>query len=71
MGRNERTGEGEKYPEVSSVRGRKYWYSLEDKIPGLILMQMINNDRFLIFENNKKVYVDHLFEYLINDNDSD
>lgn len=67
-GEKQRTSENILWTEVSSVKSRKYWYGLNMEKPGSILMQMVNNDRFLIFLNEDYVCVDHnLFEYLITD----
>ncbi|MCD6163301.1 MAG: hypothetical protein J7K40_12950, partial [candidate division Zixibacteria bacterium] len=61
---------GLKWPNVPSVKNRKYWWFLGKRKPYPILMQMVNNDRFLIFQNEKRVYVDHnLFELNINKKD--
>ena len=66
-GEQQRTKDKILWPKVSSVKSRKYWWSLGDKAPYPILMQMVNNDRFVIFFNIKKAYVDHnLFELDIN-----
>lgn len=56
------------WTEVPSVQGRKDWYRLDDKMPGPILLQMINNNRFNSFYNKTRVFVDHnLFEFLLQD----
>ncbi len=62
-GEKQKTKEGARWPDVPSVRGRKHWWDLGDRTLYPILMQMVNNDRFLFFLNESKVYVDHnLFE---------
>jgi len=62
-GEKQKTKEGARWPDVPSVRGRKHWWALGDRTLYPILMQMVNNDRFLFFLNESKVYVDHrLFE---------
>jgi hypothetical protein len=62
-GEKQKTKEGKNWAQVSSVKDRKQWWSLGDKKPYDILMQMVNNDRFLVFLNSDRVYVDHnLFE---------
>lgn len=69
-GEKQKTKEGIRWTDVSSVRNRRYWYGLNYGNPGTILMQMITNDRFLIYLNEKKVCVDHnLFEFLLKDKD--
>ena len=70
-GEKQRTNRNIFWTDVPSVSGRKYWYSLNYSSPGLILMPMINNDRFLVYLNQDLVYVDHnLFEFQVSDNDS-
>jgi len=55
--------DGMAWPIVPSVKSRKYWWNLGCREPYLLLMQMVNNDRFLIFTNCEKAHVDHnLFE---------
>jgi type I restriction enzyme M protein len=67
-GEKQRTTENVLWKEVQSVASRKHWYGLSMEAPGSLLMQMVNNDRFLIFQNNHGIYVDHnLFEYIISD----
>lgn len=67
-GEKQRTEENKPWVEVSSVEARKYWYGLSEKEPGNILLQMINNDRFIAYLNKSRVQVDHnLFEFLIED----
>jgi type I restriction-modification system DNA methylase subunit len=62
-GEQKKTKEGVNWPQVPSVKGRKDWWSLGDRQPGSILMQMVNDDRFLVFLNESYTYVDHnLFE---------
>jgi len=68
-GEKRRTKEGILWKDVPSVKGRTSWYGIEEKFPASILLQMINNDRFIAFDNNVRVQVDHnLFEWMINDN---
>jgi len=67
-GAKQRTKQNVKWTDVPSVKGRKYWWTIKEKAPGPILLQMINNDRFVAFINKTRVHVDHnLFEYLIED----
>lgn len=64
-GESRKTTDGINWPNVPSVSGREFWWKLPDRQPHPILMQMVNNDRYLIFLNKNKVYVDHnLFEFL-------
>jgi type I restriction-modification system DNA methylase subunit len=65
-GEQKRTKDGVLWPKVPSVKGRKYWWSLGDRQSGSILMQMVNDDRFLVFLNEGFTYVDHnLFEFSV------
>ncbi|MBU2505834.1 MAG: SAM-dependent methyltransferase [Bacteroidetes bacterium] len=67
-GEKQKTKDNRKWTDVPSVRGRKYWWAIKEKKPGYILLQMINNDRFIAFLNEGGVHVDHnLFEFLINE----
>jgi len=67
-GETQRTKSNHFWTEVPSVKGRKYWWWLPDNKPGKILFQMINNERFLVYNNESNVKVDHnLFEYLLED----
>ena len=67
-GEKQRTGENMAWTEVPSVSGRKLWYGINYSNPGPLLMQMVNNDRFVIYHNPHSIYVDHnLFEYQIKD----
>jgi hypothetical protein len=62
-GERQKTKDGGKWHEVPSVQSRTYWWALGKREHYPILMQMINNDRFIIFLNGKGVSVDHnLFE---------
>jgi len=62
-GEKQRTSGGVKWPDVPSVSGRKFWYSLGERTGCPILFQMINNDRFVVFYNQNMVFADHnLFE---------
>lgn len=66
-GEKQRTKNNMKWTDVPSVQGRKYWYALPERVPGFILFQMINNDRFVSYLNSHQVQVDHnLFEFLLN-----
>ncbi len=67
-GEKQKTEDGKSWKEVPSVQGRKYWWMIDEKEPGYILLQMINNDRFVAFLNKSNVYVDHnLFEFFVQD----
>ena len=67
-GEKQRTKQDVKWTDVPSVQGRKYWWGIKEKEPGAILLQMINNDRFVAFINKTKVHVYHnLFEFLVED----
>jgi|GEM_PF-302637 len=67
-GESQRTSDGRLWPEVPSVQGRRIWWLMPDKRPGPILMPMINDRRFVIFDNEQGVFVDHnLFEFLVSD----
>ena len=67
-GEKQKTKKNKKWTDVPSVQGRKYWWMIIEKKPGPILLQMINNDRFVAFINKTRVHVDHnLFEFLIED----
>ncbi len=69
-GEKQRTKENKPWTNVPSVKGRKYWWWLPDNKPGKILFQMINNERFLVYNNNSNVKVDHnLFEYLLEEDE--
>lgn len=70
-GAKQETPQGRPWPEVPSVRGRKAWWLLPERKPGRILMPMMNDQRFAIFQNSE-AYVDHnLFEFLIAEKDGD
>jgi type I restriction enzyme M protein len=65
-GEKQRDENNSLWTDAPSVQGRKNWYSLGEKEGGPILLQMINNTRFISFHNKTKVQVDHnLFELLL------
>ena len=67
-GEKQRTKENISWTVVPSVQGRVHWYGILEKEPARILLQMINNDRFVAFDNESRVQVDHnLFEWMIED----
>lgn len=62
-GAKQQTKAGTKWPDVSTVAQREFWYDLGKREPGPILLQMITGDRFFAIDNADGVYVDHnLFE---------
>lgn len=66
-GEGQRTPTGQPWPQVPSVQGRKAWWLLPYRTPGRILMPMVNDRRFAIFQN-ADTWVDHnLFEFLVPD----
>ena len=66
-GERQRTNQGQPWPEVPSVKGRKAWWLLPYKEPGRILMPMTSGQRFAVFEN-KGAMADHrLFELLVSE----
>ena len=70
-GEKQKTPQGVPWNKVPSVSGRRAWWLLGDKVPGAILMQMTNNDRFVVFLNSYSVYVDHrLFEFMVHSKDA-
>lgn len=67
-GETQRTKDNKPWPEVPSVKGRTKWWWLPNYKPGKVLFQMINNERFLVYDNHCNVRVDHnLFEFMIED----
>lgn len=67
-GEKQKTEDGISWPETPSVRSRKHWWMIDEKEPGYILLQMINNDRYVSYLNKDRVQVDHnLFEFLVED----
>lgn len=69
-GETQRTTNNVKWTDVPSVSGRVNWYQINEKEPGTILLQMINNDRFVAFINDEQVQVDHnLFEVISDNNE--
>lgn len=67
-GEKQKNKYGTSWPQVTSVKSRKFWYGLPTKKPARILLQMITNERFASFFNKPEVLVDHnLFEYTLKD----
>jgi hypothetical protein len=60
-GENQVNAQGQKWPNVVSVVGRKLWYSLGKRGPGSILLFMNSGDSHRVLFNPDKVYVDHNF----------
>jgi len=70
-GEKQKTKQGVPWPKVPTVSGRKYWYGIEERKPGKLLLQMINFDRFLSLSNQASVQVDHnLFELITKNNNT-
>lgn len=62
-GEKQKTPQGVSWPSVSSVKSRKDWWSLGERTPFPLFMQMVNNDRFVTFFNTGNTLADHnLFE---------
>ncbi len=56
-------GERQGYHERPTLRGRRCWWDLGNRNPGLYLWPMIHNNRLAVFLNSSGVQVDHnLFE---------
>mgnify|MGYP000141377147 CR=1 FL=1 len=55
---------GIKLKEIKSVKGRKFWYSIEEKAPAPIIFWKIVGERFGVFYNKYLFYSDQTF-YLI------
>lgn len=70
-GENQSTPQGQKWPDATSVQGRRVWWLLSERRPGPVLMPKVNNRRFVIFQN-PGVLADHnLFEFLVADEDAE
>jgi len=62
-GESQKTNEGRAWPEVESVKGRKNWYELPKRKPGLLLMPMVTGNSLRCVLNSCRAQVDHnLFE---------
>jgi hypothetical protein len=58
-------GEREGFSDRSTVRGRRYWYSIEAREPGWVLTPMVRKRRAMAAWNVGRLQVDHnLFEVL-------
>ena len=67
-GETQKTSEGTPWPEVESVKGRRNWYELPKRKPGLILMPMTTGASLRAILNKGIAQVDHrLFEILPKD----
>ncbi|MEW6504845.1 MAG: DNA methyltransferase [Chloroflexota bacterium] len=54
-------GERQGYHKRSTLRSRRRWWDLGERVPGLCLWPMIHNDRLAVLLNSSSVYVDHNF----------
>jgi hypothetical protein len=62
-GESQKTNQGQAWPEVESVKGRKNWYELPKRKPGLLLMPMVTGNSLRCVLNSCRAQVDHnLFE---------
>jgi len=62
-GESQKTKEGKPWPQVESVKGRKNWYELPKRKPGLLLMPMVTGNSLRCVLNSCRAQVDHnLFE---------
>ena len=56
-------GEKQFFNKRTSVETRRQWWALPNRFFATVLWPMIHNDRFVVFFNKSRVYVDHnLFE---------
>jgi hypothetical protein len=62
-GESQRTRKGIRWPDVTSVQGRKNWYSLGDSsvLKGDLLSQRLIRERFYFIETSDFVASDHFF----------
>ncbi|MEK7449847.1 MAG: hypothetical protein AAB019_10250 [Planctomycetota bacterium] len=64
-------GERKKFNTRSTCDNRGFWYDLNDREPGTILIAMIQAYRHIVFCNPKRLYPDHnLFEIITDKKDS-
>ena len=63
FGEGQQTKKGVRWPEVTSVQGRKNWYSLGDSslLKGDLLSQRLIRERFYFIETSDFVASDHFF----------
>jgi len=67
-GEKQKTTEGKLWPEVASVKGRRRWYELPRRIPGLVLLPMVTGESLRCMVNTCRAQVDHnLFEVISED----
>jgi len=69
-GESQKTSEGKPWPEVESVKGRRNWYALPKREPGLLLLPMVTGESLRCIVNACNAQVDHnLFEVISEDRD--
>jgi len=67
-GEAQKTSSGRPWEKVESVKGRKNWYELPKRTPGVVLMPMITGSRLRCILNSCMAQVDHnLFEIVSKD----
>jgi len=67
-GESQKTTGGRPWPKVESVKGRKNWYELPKRKPGVVLMPMITGSSLRCILNSCMAQVDHnLFEVVSKD----
>ena len=67
-GEAQKTSDGRLWPEVESVKGRRNWYELPKRVPGLLLLPMVTGESLRCIVNACKAQVDHnLFEVISDD----
>ncbi len=66
-GEKQRTEDKTPWPEVPSVKGRKYWWSIEVKEFSNLLWPKAFNDRFPIIINNEYLAADRFYEITLFD----
>lgn len=70
-GENQSTYQGQRWPEVTSVQARRVWWLLPDRPPGPVLMPMINDRRFVVFQNQGALVDHNLFELLVAEDEAE
>ena len=67
-GEKQKAKSGRPWSEVESVKGRKNWYELPKRTPGLVLLPMVTGSSLRCILNDCKAQVDHnLFEIICED----